>query len=806
MVRARLSALTFLVAMLCLAALGRLAWLQLVPSVYTEALEVSRHHSLSPEVPQRGRILARGREVLAGNEPVYDVYFHYSRLNPRDRLVDILARTLGEQFESARYRERIEERILELARPEELAGRPELPNVLERLPPESEGTRQTGEDGSEESEEWLFLIGSIHATVKDRIVAAWRRSRIARYYYASLFEFRESETAHYFDLFFARRRLVHQEIVLLRLARLLAASGERRPQSEEYDRLLDRVAEVRKRFEDSTAREMDRKRGPPPDRRSDPKAYRSWRTQEEVIRWMYHRQLRLLAEDVPLDVVSVIECYPASFRGLSARSGTRRVYPQNEVCGSLLGYLSSLRDRDATKIREDGYMIDEYLQSDDTLERFLELRSELRSPRELYGAAGLERYYDRTLRGEFGASVVQEDSLGRFVKVVRHVPAVDGGDLVTTIDLPLQRRLHEELTRVSSGSGPHSGNAASAVVLDVSSGALLACAGVPSVDPNRMRDGSYAEELEARWGQQTDGWYWDRPTRHKVEPGSVFKIVLAVAAMENAAALDFSPTKTAYACQHKFPLFKIHCNSRYGHGLKELNLIQALKHSCNNYFFHLGYDLLKPEGIDPWARRLGFGRSPGVDLPVNTVGYLESPDQIKDIGICYYSIGQVHVRASAVQVARCLGLIASGGGELRRPYLVHSTGAGETVTFSNPDTTRVINDGLWRAAHEAQGTAARPELGLSGFRVALKTGTAEVVKGNEELNHAWLAGYAPASPRGEPRVPAQIAFAVTVEETRGHGADVCAPVVRAILEHFASRDPDAWVWDRARLYEPAAGD
>lgn len=800
MVRARLSVLTFLVAIPCCAALARLAWLQLVPSVHREALRASQHHRVSAEVPERGHILARGGEVLAGNVPVYDVYFDYSKLNPRDRLVDILARTLGEEFESFRYRERIEERILELARPEALASPPELPDVLERVPPESEVPLQEEED----DEEWLFLIGSIHRNVKNRILREWRRSLIAGYHHSSHFEFREAATGPYFDLWFARRRVVHQEIVLLRLARLLAAGEERAPQSVEYDRLLHRVVEVRETFEDSTGREMEQKKmGPLPDRRSDPDAYRDWRKQEEVIRCLYHRQSRLLARDAPLDVVSAIELYPSSFRGLSARSGTRRVYPQGEVCGSLLGHLRLLDVDDAAKIRERGHMVEDCL-SDDTLERFLEIRSDLRSPHALYGADGLEQYYDETLRGTFGASVVQLHASGRRVRVVRHVPAVDGEDLDTTIDLPLQHRLHEELTRVSSGTSDRSGNAASAVVLDVTSGALLACAGVPSVDPNRVRDAGYSEELEARWERQTDGWYLDRPTRHAVEPGSVFKLVLAVAAMENAAALDFSPTKTVYPCRYKFPHFKIHCNSRYGHGLKDLNLAQALKHSCNNYFFSLGYYLLKPEGIAPWARRLGFGKSPGVDLPMNGVGALESPDDVAGIGICYYSIGQVHVRASALQVARCLGLLATGGGELRRPYLHRPTGPGATVAFSNPETVRVINDGLWRAAHESGGTAAR--LGLSAYRVALKTGTAEVVTGKDEVNHAWLAGYAPAAPRGGARVRAQIAFAVMVEETRGHGADVCARVVRALLEHYASRDPDAWIWDRARLYEPAAGD
>ncbi len=791
MVQARLRILACLMAFPFCVALVRLAVLQLVPSFHDPALLESRHLGIRPIAPERGRILARGGEVLAGNIPVYDIELIYSQLNPRDRLVEILADELGERFSGFHRREAIEAKILELARPEELATPPQPPDVIKPLELETEGESSEASDGKE----WIFLIGSIHPAAKRRIAARWRKSGIP-FHQRSYLEFRDGARTGYFDLWFSRGDILRQEIVLLRLARMLA-NGDTSRLPAEYDRLIQRARAVRDRFENLVQRDV----GPPPARSSPPvragaHADAEWKEKADLTRSQYHSGHRaVLVEDVTVEAVSAVEYYPESFAGLSSRSRSRRVYPEKEVCGSLLGHLSLLDAARVKQLRDADLLVDEYFERHQDLEGFDQVRSGLRSAGDHYGAGGLESSYDAELRGSYGAVEIQFDRRRNRREVLGECPSADGADITTTIDLPLQRLLHEELTRASGGTSLLGGNAASAVVMDVSTGELIACAGVPSLDPNRVRDPDYHAELEERWGGQTRSWLWDRPTRYPLAPGSIFKIVLAAAALETAAETGFSPRATAYPCQHQFPHFKVHCSATYGHGLEKVDLVQALKLSCNNYFFSVGYLLLTPQRIEPWARNLGYGRSPGIDLGGGgQKGRLDDAVDIHDVGVCYYSIGQVHVEATPLQVARSLSVIASGG-ELPRPYLVKPTGPSETVTFSNPETIKVINDGLWRAAHEPGGTVAGPELGLNAFRVALKTGTAEVSRAGEKLNHAWLAGYAPAGPAGEPRVEARIAFAVVIEETRGHGAEVGAPIVRRLLEHLASSAPEAYRLD-----------
>ena len=112
--------------------------------------------------------------------------------------------------------------------------------------------------------------------------------------------------------------------------------------------------------------------------------------------------------------------------------------------------------------------------------------------------------------------------------------------------------------------------------------------------------------------------------------------------------------------------------------------------------------------------------------------------------------------------------------------------ATDPLRFENPRAWEVLHDGLWRAGHEAGGTASKPGLGLDRYRAAYKTGTAEIDTPSGTLNHAWIAGFAPFE---EPR----IAFVAVVERTPLHGAEACAPIVRAILERFAAEDPAAYV-------------
>ena len=211
--------------------------------------------------------------------------------------------------------------------------------------------------------------------------------------------------------------------------------------------------------------------------------------------------------------------------------------------------------------------------------------------------------------------------------------------------------------------------------MEVASGALLASVSYPAVDPNRPWEESYVTEMNALWGRES-GWRMDGPSRRPLFPGSIFKIVVAAGAVESAPG--YTP-QMRYPCRHKFDLIsKLSCNSVNGHTPDgTVNLSEALQFSCNNYFYYLALRHLKAEGIFGWGQRFGFGRPTEIDLGRGgtETGLLRPPDEVKgDVNACYYSIGQVHVKATPLQV---VGAVA-GSDQL------HNAGLVGFAPFENP--------------------------------------------------------------------------------------------------------------------------
>jgi penicillin-binding protein 2 len=403
-------------------------------------------------------------------------------------------------------------------------------------------------------------------------------------------------------------------------------------------------------------------------------------------------------------------------------------------------------------------------------------------PGDLVGQAGLEARYDEQLTGTKGRRQVVVNSRGIEVGELEERPYVQGPSLGLTLDAGLQSFIE----RAFAG---HSG---SAVALDPRTGALLALASLPAYDPNAFIEGIDP----VAWGRlRTDPRtpLMNRAIQGQYAPGSVFKIVMAAAALEEGIVTP----ETTFTCRGSLYLYDnaFGCTGHHG----PVNLKQALAQSCNVYFYQLGVRL-DIARIARYAERMGFGAPTGVDLPHEISGLVPSPEwKRRALGQNWFagetvsvSIGQGQLTVTPLQVARLAALVANGG-HLVHPYLGQTVG-GRPIERPEPrdlgfapSTWEAIREGMW-ASVNAGGTGRRAA--LPGIAVCGKTGSSQVVArarlraagDNAALQpHAWFAGFAP---RRNPR----IALSVLIENG-GSGGAAAAPVARQILERFFRFEP-----------------
>lgn len=368
-----------------------------------------------------------------------------------------------------------------------------------------------------------------------------------------------------------------------------------------------------------------------------------------------------------------------------------------------------------------------------------------------YGRADLEASFNAYLSGEIGA-LPGAGALNRLL----HLPQ-RGDNLTLTIDSGLQQTADAAL-------GNRTG---SVLVLDPSTGAILAMVSKPYYDPNT---------LDAQWqalSTNPNKVLLNRVTQALYPPGSTFKLVTASAALETGAV---TPT-TPFTCIGDWVIEGFHVSCENPQIPEQLNFQQALDYSANAIFaqvaYHLGADTLTA-----YADKYGFGTAPSLGLPV-------TPSRIKDPQtpwsgplLASTGFGQGQLEVTPLQLGLVTAAIANHG-TIMEPYLVAraATPGGTTVYQHSPTPWRQAIDAKTAATlttmmvsvvDQGSGTAAR----LPGVQVAGKTGTAQV--GGTAAPHAVFVAFAPAN---QPR------FVVVVfVEHGGEGADVAAPIARTILQ------------------------
>ena len=476
-------------------------------------------------------------------------------------------------------------------------------------------------------------------------------------------------------------------------------------------------------------------------------------------------------ENLTWDQVSQIEINTPDLPGVSIEVGEIRNYPFGEATAHILGYVGQVSMSE--------------IQGDPVLSL----------PGFRIGKAGIEKHWEKDLRGVAGTSQLEVNAVGRVIRELSRNEGQPGRELTLTLDVALQqftqKRLSEELS-------------ACAVVMDVHTGGIYAMASNPSFDPNRFSTGINAELWEELLANPTAPLA-NKTSAGQYSPGSTFKTVVALAALEAGVV---GPHHSVF-CPGWMDLgdHRFHCWKKGGHGT--VDMYDALRQSCDTYF----YDLARRLGIDriaEMAHRFGLGEPAGIDMPGERPGLvpsrawkqatLGSPWQQGESLVA--AIGQGYVLATPLQLAVMCARLVNGGYAVK-PHLVKQVKQGAVEQTMWPvigvqkQNLDVIVQGMNLVVNHQHGTAYRARIAEPGMEMGGKTGTSQVrritmaerstgVVKNEDLpwrerDHALFIAFAPVD---APRY----AVAAVVEHGGG-GSAVAAPIVRDILLECQRRDP-----------------
>ncbi len=403
------------------------------------------------------------------------------------------------------------------------------------------------------------------------------------------------------------------------------------------------------------------------------------------------------------------------------------------------------------------------------------------------GKTGLEKVYEDILKGQDSLVKIETDVRQKTSKVISKDELIPGRSIVLSIDLEMQKKLYEILSKYTSnfeGKG-------AAVAIDPLSGKILSLVSVPDFD-NRDFVYKNSEKIE-EYLTSPDNPLFNRAVSGVYPPGSTFKPIVAAGALSEGIITPYSSFLSTGGIQVGrwfFPDWK-----EGGHG--RVNLYKAIAESVNTYFYYIGggYEDFKGLGVDKiryYAKLFGLGSKLGIDLPFEADGFLPSKEWKEKakgerwyVGDTYHlSIGQGDILVTPLQLAYATAVFANKG-TLYKPQLVSliTDSKGNIVEEVKPE---VLNSNFVPIEHIKSVRRAYRETVLSGSGISLlalpvssagKTGTAQV--GGDKSPHAWFVGWAPYE---DP----EILIAVLVENGEG-GNTSALPVFREFLQWWAER-------------------
>jgi len=419
------------------------------------------------------------------------------------------------------------------------------------------------------------------------------------------------------------------------------------------------------------------------------------------------------------------------------------------------------------------------------------------------GKKGIERIYDCELRGSAGEKVTEVDARGTYLRTIAVLPPVEGKTVQLSIDLDLQKKAYDALKNKKGA----------AVVTNPKTGEILAFVSTPSYNPQEFEDG--APQVSAYFSGP-DKALFNRATEATYPPGSIFKLFVAVGALEDHIIDDTTIIQDNGSIKAGGLSFGNWYFLEYGKTEGPVNIIKAIKRSNDIFFYQVG-NKLGPAGIKKWASFFGFG-SPlhsGFD---EAEGLIPSPFWKEEVlkerwytGDTYnMSIGQGYTLVSPLQLAHAVLPFATGGVQCNPSFIKNAPPICKRLSISSK-TMSLIREGMKEAcspggtgwpffnfsvkniemiekklSETPENKKASVEAALNRdpayhkpIQTACKTGTAESSQGAGTTPHAWFTAFAPFD---DP----EIAVTVLVEQG-GQGSDIAGPIVKDILTSYFER-------------------
>ncbi len=457
----------------------------------------------------------------------------------------------------------------------------------------------------------------------------------------------------------------------------------------------------------------------------------------------------LVAVDVPFATVAAIEERRSAFPRVFLESRPKRRYPAGPVGAHVIGYVGEINEAELG------------------LARFASAE-----PGTIVGRTGVEAFYERRLQGRSGTRYVEVDVRGRIVgsfEGVAEVGASPGGDVDLHLDLDLMQWIDHIFPSELNGA---------VVALDVETGGVLAMYSKPAFDPNVFA-GVVAPEDWARLSTDPSSPLYNRALMGKYPPGSPWKLVGAALGLEAGVTgvSDYFPEPCDGA--FKFGNRAFRCWKPEGHG--RLDLVGAVQHSCNVYFYQLGL-ALGLERLLEGANRMGFGRGTGIDLPQEADGTFPDGVEFWDRQFGYRAgegevlnliLGQGPNAQTPLKMAQFMLAVARDG-SAPAPMLRRAGAAPESWRLDmSHGSLEAIREGMRRVTGPG-GTAHLSS--LEHFDLMGKTGTAET--GGGQPNHAWFAGIA-GPPNAQPEI-----VVVALVEFGDSGSETAAPLVAKTADYY----------------------
>lgn len=460
-----------------------------------------------------------------------------------------------------------------------------------------------------------------------------------------------------------------------------------------------------------------------------------------------------IKRDVDFKIISLLEEHKDTLAGVDIAMESKRFYPSSARMAHLLGYTKEISDGQLGKLGK-------YYQ-----------------PGDIVGSSGIEAKYEQFLRGNKGFDYLSQNAKGQIIGKSNNgrddIQPKDGLDLHLALDVRVQT-LAESLLAGKRGA---------VVAIDPSNGGIIALASKPDYDLANFSGVTSADLWKELIKDTINSPLFNRATLTRYPPGSTFKMMLAIAGIENHIINE----NYRIQCNGAFPYGNRTFKDLHVHG--STNVIESIQRSCNVFY----YGLMLKVGFDEWTkygREFGFGKTTKIDIQEENAGLLPSTEYFDRVYgkkkwtqgyLVSLGIGQGPLGVTPLQMANYAAMLANKG-HYHQPHAVdyiynNWSKKRDTIAHEHRDmnvsnkTWDIVREGMRRVVMEPGGTGSIVR--VAGITVAGKTGTAQNTRAKD---HAWFIGFAPFE---DPK----IAICVLVENG-GYGAVAAGPIASMCIEQY----------------------